>query len=129
MGLHPQGRTVATLPLMEITRIGDSPSEALPEGDRPLSGVRVLDLIRVLAGPTCARTVSEQGADVYKISALHIPYIAYQEYAKGLRKLSAHIDLRETDQRDTFFDLIKDCDVFSQGYRPGTLADRGLSPD
>ena len=126
---HPQGRAVASLPLMEITRIGDSPPEALPEGDRPLSGVRVLDLTRVLAGPTCARTLAEQGADVMKISAPHIPYIAYQEYDTGLGKLSAHIDLRETDQRDTFFDLIKDCDVFSQGYRPGTLADRGLSPD
>lgn len=125
---HPQGRAIAALPLMEIVRIGDSPPEALPKGDRPLAGVRVLDLTRVLAGPTCARNLAEHGADVMKISAAHIPYIGYQEYDTGHGKLSARLDLRDAAQRQALLDLACDCDVFSQGYRPETLASRGFSP-
>jgi len=126
---HPQGRAIASLPLMEIVKIGESPREALPDGERPLSSVRVLDLTRVLAGPTCARTLAEHGADVMKVSAPHLPFIPYQEYDTGHGKLSTHLDLRDANQRATLLDLARECDVFSQGYRPGTLANRGLSPE
>ena len=126
---HPQGRAVASLPLMEIVKIGDSGPEPLPDGERPLSNVRVLDLTRVLAGPTCARTLAEHGADVMKVSAAHLPFIPYQEYDTGHGKLSTHLDLRDAKQLGTLLDLARSCDVFSQGYRPGTLANRGLSPD
>ena len=126
---HPQGRAVASLPLMEIVKIGDSPPEALPDGDRPLSSFRVLDLTRVLAGPTCARNLAEHGADVLRISAPHLPFITYQEYDTGLGKLSAELDLREEKNLGLMRELVRDCDVFSQGYRPGTLAGRGLSPE
>ena len=125
---HPQAAAVASLPLLEIKKIGDSPPEALPEGSRPLSGVRVLDLTRVLAGPTCARTLAEHGADVMKITAPHLPSIGAQEYDTGHGKLSAHLDLREESDLETMRELVRQADVFSQGYRPGTLAKRGLSP-
>jgi len=125
---HPQGRAVASLPLMEIVKIGDSAPEPLPEGERPLSNLRVLDLTRVLAGPTCARTLAEQGADVMKVSAPHIPFIPYQEFDTGHGKLSAHLDLRDAREHETLRGLVRECDVFSQGYRPESLASRGLSP-
>ena len=125
---HPQGAAIASLPLMEIVKIGDSPPEKLPGGDRPLSGVRVLDLTRVLAGPTCARTLAEHGADVLKITGAHLPNIWYQEYDTGHGKLSAHLDLREKKDLETLRGLVREADVFSQGYRPGTLGNRGLSP-
>jgi len=126
---HPQGIAVATLPLMEIVRIGDSPPEALPKGERPLSGIRVLDLTRVIAGPTCARTLAEHGADVLKITGAHLPSLGRQEYDTGHGKLSAHLDLREAKDTEILRGLVRGADVFSQGYRPGTLGSRGFSPE
>ncbi len=126
---HPQAAAVASLPLLEIEKIGDSPPEPLPEGSRPLSGIRVLDLTRVLAGPTCARTLAEHGADVMKITGPHLPFNATQEFDTGHGKLSAHLDLRDEKDLGTLRELVRQGDVFSQGYRPGTLSQRGLSPE
>jgi crotonobetainyl-CoA:carnitine CoA-transferase CaiB-like acyl-CoA transferase len=126
---HPQAAAIASLPLMEIVKIGDSAPEKLPDGDRPLSGIRVLDLTRVLAGPTCARTLAEHGADVLKITGAHLPNIGYQEYDTGHGKLSAHLDLREQKDVEILRGLAREADVFSQGYRPGTLGTRGFSPE
>src|SRR5262249_19617533 len=126
---HPQHAAVANQPLLEITRIGDAPPRALAPGARPLSGVRVLDLTRVLAGPTCARTLAEHGADVLKIGAAHIPDMKTTEIDTGIGKLSALLDLRNPHELATLRALLRDADVFSQSYRPGTLAARGLSPE
>jgi crotonobetainyl-CoA:carnitine CoA-transferase CaiB-like acyl-CoA transferase len=126
---HPQATAIASLPLMEIIRIGDSAPEELSDGDRPLSGVRVLDLTRVLAGPTGARSLAEHGADVLKITGAHLPDLGHQEWDTGHGKLSAHLDLREPKDLETLRGLIRESDVFSQSYRPGSLAGRGLSPE
>jgi hypothetical protein len=126
---HPQSAAIAALPLLEIIRIGDAPAEPLPVGNRPLSGIRVLDLTRVLAGPTCARTLAEHGADVLKITGAHLPNLGYQEFDTGHGKLSAQLDLRQQSDIDILRGLVRQGDVFSQGYRPGTLGGRGLSPE
>jgi crotonobetainyl-CoA:carnitine CoA-transferase CaiB-like acyl-CoA transferase len=126
---HPQAQALATLPVFEIVKIGEAPVEKLPAGDRPLSGIRVLDLTRVLAGPSSARTLAEHGADVLKITAAHLPNLGYQEFDTGHGKLSAQLDLRDPAQLQTLKDLARDTDVFVQGYRPGTLGNRGLSPE
>src|SRR5437588_4996380 len=126
---HPQAAAIASLPLLEIVKIGEAPPEKLPDGDRPLSGIRVLDLTRVLAGPTCARTLAEHGADVLKITAAHLPNLGYQEFDTGHGKLSAELDLRKPENVEILHGLVRKADVFSQGYRPGTLAGRGLSPE
>jgi crotonobetainyl-CoA:carnitine CoA-transferase CaiB-like acyl-CoA transferase len=126
---HPQAAAIASLPLLEIVKLGAGAPEKLPDGDRPLSGIRVLDLTRVLAGPTCARTLAEHGADVLKVTAAHLPSLGHQEYDTGHGKLSTYLDLREPKQVETLRGLVREGDVFSQGYRPGTLGDRGFSPE
>ena len=89
----------------------------------------MLDLTRVLAGPTCARTLAEHGADVMKISAAHLPNLGYQEWDTGHGKLSAQLDLRQPGDLETLRGLVRQADVFSQGYRPGSLGGRGLAPE
>jgi len=126
---HPQARAVAEQPLLEITRIGDAPPQPLSNATRPLAGVRVLDLTRVLAGPTCARSLAEHGADVLKISAEHLPDNGPVELDTGIGKLSARLDLRKKEDLERLRALVREGDVFSQSYRPGTLAGRGFSPE
>jgi CoA-transferase family III len=125
----PQAQTAARLPLLEIIKIGDAAPQQLPGGERPLSGIRVLDLTRVLAGPTCARTLAEHGADVLRITREDLADSGPSDFDTGIGKLNAHLDLRDPAQAQTMHDLIRTCDVFSQSYRPGALARRGLSPE
>lgn len=128
-GAHPQAAAVAAQPLLEIVKIGDAPAQPLPPGERPLAGIRVLDLTRVLAGPTCAKTLAEHGADVLKITAAHLPDSGAIELDTGIGKLAAFLDLRSSDGASTLKDLLRESDVFSQSYRPGALAARGFSPE
>jgi crotonobetainyl-CoA:carnitine CoA-transferase CaiB-like acyl-CoA transferase len=83
----------------------------------------------VPAGLTCARTLAEHGADVLKITATHIAARDDQEYDTGHGKLSARLDLRQSGDLDTLKGLVHEADVFSQGYRPEILGNRGLSPE
>jgi crotonobetainyl-CoA:carnitine CoA-transferase CaiB-like acyl-CoA transferase len=124
----PQAAAVALEPLLTIERIGDAPAEPLPPGDRPLSGFRALDLTRVLAGPTCARTLAEHGADVMRVSRKGLPDSGLFDLDTGLGKLSTYIDLREPDGVEQLRALVRGADIFSQSYRPGALDARGFSP-
>ena len=126
---HPQGAYLATRPVVEITRIADGPPEALPPGDRPLSGIRVLDLTRILAGPTSARTLAEHGADVLMVAAEDTPQVP--EFVRDLShgKRSTFLDLRQAADVATLTALARGADIFVNGYRPGRLAERGFGLD
>jgi crotonobetainyl-CoA:carnitine CoA-transferase CaiB-like acyl-CoA transferase len=126
---HPHGLAVAKLPLIDIVKLGDSPARPLPEGKRPLSGVRMLDLTRVLAGPTSGRVLAENGADVLHIAAPHLPYQSELLMDTGHGKRCAWLDLRQPSDVGTLKALIGEADVFTQGYRPGTIAARGFAPE
>jgi crotonobetainyl-CoA:carnitine CoA-transferase CaiB-like acyl-CoA transferase len=125
---HAQAKAVAAQPLLEIERLSDCAPRPLPCGSRPLGGVRALDLTRVLAGPTCAKSLAEHGADVLKISAAHLPDSGLVELDTGIGKRSARLDLRNDHEVSVLKDLVRDADVFVQSYRPGALAARGFSP-
>jgi len=119
--LHPQARAIAGLPLFSITKTGESDPEPVGRGDRPLGGVRVLDVTRVLAGPTAARALAEQGADVLRVSSPVYPEGTLMTRDTGHGKRSTVLDLRDDGARAALDALVAKADVFSQGYRPGAL--------
>jgi crotonobetainyl-CoA:carnitine CoA-transferase CaiB-like acyl-CoA transferase len=126
---EPAAHALAALPALEIIRIGEAPPERPPEGARPLSGVRVLDLTRVIAGPVGARTLAAHGAKVLKVNAADLPNSGFLEFETGLGKRSAFLDLRRAGDAATLRRLAGEADVFVQSYRPGALAAKGLSPE
>lgn len=124
-----QGRVLAARPVVEVVRIGDSPPEPLPSGaEAPLSGVRALDLTRVLAGPTCARTLAQYGADVLYIASPALPAVPMFVSDTNHGKLSAWLDLATEEGRARLKELVRGADVFSQGYRAGALERLGFGP-
>jgi len=126
---HPHGQTLAQTPVVEILRIGDSEPEPFTVASRPLSDIRVLDLTRVLAGPTCARTLAEHGADVLKVGAEHIPTIDFFDLDTGHGKRWTHLDLRQPADCASLRTLVRNVDVFSEGYRPGVMRRLGFGTE
>ena len=123
---HPQGRSVAAESLLSIEDTDASPRRHLPGSrERPLAGVRVLDLTRVLAGPVATRFLAGLGADVLRIDPPWwdepsiVPDVA-------LGKRCARLDLRLPEDRRRLADLIAEADVLVHGYRPGALTGLGL---
>jgi crotonobetainyl-CoA:carnitine CoA-transferase CaiB-like acyl-CoA transferase len=126
---HPQGRAVPTRPVVSITRIGDAPAQPLPSGARPLSGVRVLDLTRVIAGPVCGRTLAAHGADVLGIASPNLPNLPRLLIDTNRGKRSAFLELHDKPDNQRLRDLLAEADIFVQGYHPGGLAALGFSPE
>ena len=124
---HPQGMAVPGLPLVRIEQIGDAPVEALPGSSRPLGGVRVLELTRVIAGPVSGRTLAAHGADVINLTGPGLPSYRAEDMGRG--KLSAQLDLRSAAGRAGMTALLREADVFTQGYRPGAIGGLGFSPE
>lgn len=124
---HPQQAALAKQPLICFAPLG-RPDERTPPpaGARPLDGVRVLDLSRVIAGPMAGRALAELGADVLHISGPHLPFIEPLVVDTGFSKRNAHVDLREAAGREALCALIRTADVMIDAYRPDALAARGF---
>ncbi|MEO7430122.1 MAG: CoA transferase, partial [Acidimicrobiales bacterium] len=125
-----------------------SPSEPDPSDDPsprragPLSGIRVLDLATVIAGPGAARYLADYGADVLKIErpgagdstrrlGLPDPADGTSIYWKVVsrNKRCATLDLKSDEGRAAVLDLVVDAHVVIENFRPGTLERLGLGPD
>jgi len=125
---HPQGKLLASQPVIEIEKIADgAPAPFSASSGRTLAGVRVLDATHILAGPTTARTLAEQGADVLRISAPRQTDLLNMVMDTGFGKRSAYLDLDTPRGVEHFLELAGTADVFVQSYSPGSFARRGLT--
>ena len=95
----PHAKALAGLPLMSITKIGEAAPKPWPKGDRPLAGIRVLDLSRVIAGPVAGRTLAAHGADVLLISGPELPAIPWLTIDTGRGKLTSFVELKNEQGR------------------------------
>ncbi len=130
---HAQGQALAPEPVLGLRAVKGAGSDlrlpwpAHAAGDAPLRGLRVLDLTRILAGPVAGRTLAAYGADVMLVNSPKLPNIDnIADTSRG--KLSVHVDLATVPGRDTLRALVREADVFLQGYRPGALAALGFGP-
>ena len=125
----PQAKALTELPLVSIEKIGNAAPRPWPGGDRPLAGLRVMDLSRVIAGPIAGRTLAAHGADVLLISGPDLPAIPWLAIDTGRGKLTSFVELKSEQGRSVLRDLLASADIFSQGYRPRALAALGFSPE
>jgi crotonobetainyl-CoA:carnitine CoA-transferase CaiB-like acyl-CoA transferase len=124
----PQGQHLARRVPVEIEVIGDGPPTPFTPAERPLAGLRVVDMGHVLAGPVTSRQLAEQGAEVLHVSAPYQPDPPHIQIDTGFGKRSAFVDLNRPGDADSLRHLIAGADVFAHSWRPGSLDVRGLSP-
>jgi len=125
----PHAKALAELPLIVIEKIGDAAPKPWPKGGRPLAGIRVLDLSRVIAGPVAGRTLAAHGADVLLISGPDLPAIPWLTIDTGRGKLTSFVELKSAQGREVFRGLLAEADILSQGYRPSAIAGLGFSAE
>jgi hypothetical protein len=127
---HPVGARLAALPIVELTQIGESDPIPIPDGlptsGRPLEGIRVLDATHVIGGPITARTLAEFGADVLHLSRVDYPDHMNWRLETDIGKRAAYCDFRDQADRQAFFGLLQEADVFTCSYLD--LDGKGISP-
>ncbi|KAG5912674.1 hypothetical protein E4U53_005224, partial [Claviceps sorghi] len=126
-----QGQANRSLPPWSVTNLESAtPKYPLPDnGDRRiLSGVKVLDLCRIIAGPTITRILGEYGAEVLKVTSPHLSDVPFFQVDGNMGKHTAELDLKTLEGRRIFEKLLDDVDVIVDGYRPGALDKLGYGP-
>ncbi|KAF4770695.1 hypothetical protein HAV15_013187 [Penicillium sp. str.  len=128
------GQANGKVGLYEIHHHGNSkqspcwwPSSPETSASRPLAGLKVVDLTRVIAGPAISRGLAEMGASVMRVAAPHLCDFSFAHCDMNWGKWNSLLDLRLAPDQDRLRALIEDADVVVTGYRPGVLDKYGFS--
>ncbi|OAA50497.1 CAIB/BAIF family enzyme [Metarhizium rileyi] len=108
----------------------NTPKCPLPNngGKKILSGIKVLELCRIIAGPTITRILGEYGAEVLKVTSPNLSDVPFFQVDGNMGKRTTDLDLKTPDDRKVFEKLLQDVDVIVDGYRPGALEKLGYGP-
>jgi formyl-CoA transferase len=108
-----------------------------PNAGGTLSGVRVLDLSRLICGNTITQVLGDFGAEIVKVESgdgdplrawkTEGVEINWKFYARNKKSLA--LDLHNAEARDLLLQLVPTCAVFIESFRPGTLEEMGLAPE
>lgn len=102
------------------------PAITQTSSERPLAGLKVVDLTRIIAAPAVARGLAELGASVMRVAAPHLPDASQLHIDLNWGKWNAFLDLRNAEDAARLKQLILDADVVVSGYRPGVLDKYGF---
>ncbi|PBP28903.1 putative CAIB/BAIF family enzyme [Diplocarpon rosae] len=132
------GQILLATPPWEVRKIGDSPPvpfSVAPSPESPslkpqvLSGIRVLELCRIIAGPAIGRTLAEYGAQVIKVTSPYLSDVPFFQVDGNTGKHTCDIDLKSPAGRKEFEELLSTTDIVLDGYRPGSLDRLGYGPE
>ncbi|EUC32965.1 hypothetical protein COCCADRAFT_37161 [Bipolaris zeicola 26-R-13] len=112
----------------------DTPPTPLPfrssHAPKPqiLSGIRVLELCRIIAGPAMGRGLAEYGAEVIKVTSPNLSDVPFFQVDANIGKHTTDLNLKDPNDRQTFEELLQSVDIVLDGYRPGSLNRLGYGP-
>ncbi|KAH0422422.1 alpha methylacyl-CoA racemase [Colletotrichum camelliae] len=127
------GRSLSRHPLVNVQKQEQAiptPPVAFPPLDtndkRPLAGVKVVEMTRVIAGPQIGTILAAYGADVIRVNPPHLPDINIMQLTLNAGKRTIAIDLRKDEDAAILKSLVSECDIFIQGFRINKMPKFGL---
>ncbi|KAK3380178.1 CoA-transferase family III [Lasiosphaeria ovina] len=122
----PHGKALSSLPPFTVKPV-ETATPAIPFSPTgfatpyALRGIKVIEMCRIIAGPTIGRSLAAHGATVLKVTSQNLPDVPFFQVDVNTGKHTTSLDLRNAADRKTFDDLLSDADVLIDGYRPGCL--------
>ncbi|KAJ5203137.1 hypothetical protein N7449_005216 [Penicillium cf. viridicatum] len=126
------GKSLAEHPLVGYSRQSHAiptPPAPLPnilDDRRPLAGIKVIELVRIIAGPIIGSTLAAFGADVIRVNCSRLTDLNALQLTLNTGKRTIDIDLTKDEDKSRLRALIEGADVFVQGFRPNSIAKKGF---
>lgn len=128
-----QSKAISNFPI-DVNQISSAGPKGLPSrmagsNSKPLQGLRVVEMSRVIAAPLCGKTLAAYGADVIWVTSPNLPDLPTMDRDFGRGKRTVQLDIHDPSDKARLIELIGTADVFIQGFRPGSLAAQGLGAE